>query len=1047
MKITLLRSFLLLGAFLCFGLAKAQTVSGTVTDANGPLPGASVLVKGTTNGTQTDFDGNYTLNDIDDSATLVFSYIGYKTVEIAVNGRSTVNVTMEEDAQALDEVVIIGYGQTTVKDATGSVAAVTSEDFNQGVIASPEQLIQGKTAGVNISQSSGEPGAGISVNIRGANSVRANNNPLFVVDGVPLFGQNVDATGSSGTGADDTSAVGNPLNFLNPNDIESISILKDASATAIYGSRGANGVVIITTKEGKSGAGGIFEYSSNLSISTPVREFDLLDREGFLQAITDSGQNAAGVDFGSSTDWQRVVFRSTASTTQNLSYSKNYGSGNIRASFGYQKQLGIIEKSDFERISGRINWNQRFLDDKLKVGIQGTISRNNRSQPPLQGNAGFRGDILGAAYSANPTIPNNPNVDPGGGLLNPTNYLASTSNLTNTNRYLVNGFAEYDFTPELTGKVNLGYDTSDSENVSVLSADLLNINGISDIGAGTFNSRELENKLLEATLSYNKAFDNSNLDVVLGFAYQEFRTFGFNSSARGFASTDLNKMSEDLVQTVTDADASVTGSYQQFYYAPNLTNLTVNRLFPSSNTEVVPFNFNRSVQSLVFDNFDNTDELQSFFGRVNYGISDKYLFTATMRADGSSRFGPENQYGYFPSGAFAWKMNEEDFVGDNVSTLKLRLSAGITGNQDGVGYGNFVARQRFATLNLGSIQNNGDVNENGLSIVATPREDLRWEETTDFNIGLDFGFNADRFSGSIDLYRRDTKDILLQTPPPAPSTNPFQFGNVDASVINQGVEVALNYDFIRSDDTNFSANFNISYNDNEIKDFAGSINLGPINGPGLSGAFAQRFEAGQSLFAYYMAIFEGFDGAGNPIYTDIDGNGVGDPDADKTWIGEDGLPDITTGLSLNFSHKNWSVSTFLAGQFGFHVYNNTANALFNAGQLNTSRNITTQALAAGENPSASTAVSTRFLEKGDFVRMQNATIGYNVPLSGEGALKSLRLSVTGQNLFLITDYSGIDPEVTVNTGNLNQAALPSRSIDWNSFPNPRTVTFGINASF
>lgn len=1047
MKITLLKSILLSGAFLCFGLAKAQTVSGTVSDVNGPLPGASVLVKGTTNGTQTDFDGNYTLNDVGDSATLVISYIGYTTEEIAVNGQTTINVVLQEDAQALDEVVIIGYGTTTVKDATGSVAAVTSDEFNQGVIASPEQLIQGKTAGVNIAQTSGEPGAGIQVNIRGANSVRANNNPLFVVDGVPLFGENVDATGNSGSGGDDTSAVGNPLNFLNPNDIESISILKDASATAIYGSRGANGVVIITTKQGKGGAGGVFEFSSNLSISTPVRQYNLLGREAFLQAIDDSGQDASAVDFGANTDWQEAILRTTASTNQNLAYSQNYGSGNVRATFGYQKQLGVVERSDFERVTGRINWNHRFLDDKLKVGIQATASHNNRSQPPLQGNAGFRGDILGAAYSANPTLPNSPSFDPGGGLLNPANYLASTSNLTNTDRYLVNGSIEYDFTPELTGKVNLGYDRSKSENVSVLSGDLLNTDGISNIGAGTFNQLEGENSLLEATLNYNKEFDNSNLDVIVGFAYQDFRRFGFNSAARGFGSTDLNTMSTDLIQTVNDAAATVDGSFQQFYYAPNLDDFTINRLFPSSTTDNSSFGFNRGVQSLVYDNFDNTDELQSFFGRVNYSIQNKYLFTATMRADGSSRFGPENQYGYFPSGAFAWKISEEDFVGEGVSTLKLRLSAGITGNQDGLGYGNFVARQRFAELNLGSIENNGNLNSNGLSIVATDRPDLRWEETIDFNIGLDFGFNSDRFGGSIDVYRRDTQDILLQTPPAAPSTNPFQFGNVDASVINQGVEVALDYDFIRNDDTNFNAAFNISFNDNEIRDFEGAINLGPINGPGLSGAFGQRFEAGRPLFAYYMAIFEGFDSSGNPIYTDIDGNGVGDPDADKTWVDEDGLPDITTGLSLNFSHKNWSVSTFLAGQFGFSVYNNTANALFNAGQLNTSRNVTVEAANSGESPSASTAVSTRFLEKGDFVRLQNATVGYNVPLSGEGALKSLRLSLTGQNLFLITDYSGIDPEVTVNTGNLNQAALPSRGIDWTTFPNPLTVTFGINATF
>ncbi len=1044
MKIRLLKGLLLLGAFICFGAIQAQTVSGTVSDANGPLPGASVLVKGTTNGTQTDFDGNYTLNDVGSDATLVFSYIGFKTFETAVNGRTTINVTLEEDAQALDEVVIIGYGTTTVKDATGSVASVTSEDFNSGVIASPEQLIQGKTAGVNIAQTSGEPGAAIQVNIRGANSVRANNNPLFVVDGIPLFGENTDATGTSGI--DGSSATGNPLNFINPNDIESISILKDASATAIYGSRGANGVVIITTKTGKGSTGGTWEFSSSLSVATPVRPYDLLNGPEFLQGIQDQGRDPSGVDFGANTDWQEVILRSAASTNQNLSYANNYGSGNIRATFGYQKQFGVVERSEFERITGRINWNQRFLDDKLRLGIQASIGRTNQSQPPLEGGAGFRGDILGAAYSANPTLPNDPNRDPGGGLLNPANYLQETSNLTNTNRYLLNGSIEYQFTPELSAKVNLGLDISDSENTSVLSSNIFNINGIAGIGAGTFNSLERENDLLEATVTYAKQFENSNIEIVAGYAYQDFRTFGFNTAARGFGTTDLNKMGRDLRSTVGEAQASVTGSFQQFFYATENGNLTVNRLFPAPETEEVPFQFGREVLALVFDQFDNTDELQSFFGRVNYGIAGKYLFTGTFRADGSSRFGPENQYGYFPSGAFAWQIGEEDFIGENVSTLKLRLSAGLTGNQDGLGFGNFVVRQRYNGLGLGNIENDASrINGAGLGIVSAFNPELKWESTLDFNLGLDFGFNNDRFSGSVDVYRRDTRDLLLQTPPDFPSNAPFRFENVDASVINQGIELALNYDFIQTEDTNFSVAFNIAYNENEIQDFAGGIDLGPINGPGLSGPSAQRFEAGQSLFSYFLPVFVGFEN-GTPLYETEDGGTSAIPSFQQ-FVGEDALPDVTSGLSLNFSHKNWDASAFLSGQFGFSVYNNTANALFNAGQLNTSRNVTTDVLTSGEDPGASTEASTRFLESGDFVRLQNATIGYKVPLSSDSYLKSLRFSLTGQNLFLITDYSGIDPEVTVNTGQVNAAALPSRGIDWTSFPNPRTITFGLNASF
>jgi len=1041
MKITLLKSLFLWGALICFGTIQAQTVSGTVSDSSGPLPGASVLVKGTTNGTQTDFDGNYTLNNVDTDATLVFSYIGFKTFETAVNGRTTINVTLNEDAQALDEVVIIGYGTTTVKDATGSVVAVKAEDFNGGVIASPEQLIQGKTAGVNIQQTSGEPGAGISINIRGSNSVRANNNPLFVVDGIPLGDGDTNAQGNAGEGA---SAIRNPLNFLNPADIESISVLKDASATAIYGSRGANGVVIITTKSGKGSQGSTIEFSSNLSISKPANSYDLLNRDQFLSAVTQFGGNASAVDFGGNTDWQDFITRTTTSTNNNVSYSNNYGQGNVRATFGYSKQFGVVEKTDLERITGRVNANHRFLDDKLTVSLAATISRVNDETAPLNSTAGFRGDILGASYAANPTWPTNPDFTDGSAQLFPANYLTYSQNRTNTNRLLVNGSVKYDFTPELSAKVNLGYDTSESENTSVLSADILGISGIQDVGFGSFNTLDRDSKLLEATLNYTKDFGDSNLDILVGYSFQDFTTSGRNAQARGFGTSDLNEMGADLRNVVNAAQATIDGSFQQFYYGTNTSGLIVNRLFPSVVAgDNIPFQFSREVLSLTADTFDFTDELQSFFGRINYSIAGKYLFTGTVRADGSSRFGPENRYGIFPSGAFAWQLGEEDFVGDAVSTLKLRLSAGVTGNQAGLGFGNFVARQRFGGLGL---NNDSTVNQNGLTIVATDVPDLKWEPTLNLNVGLDFGFNNDRLSGSIDVYRNTTTDVLLRTPPAAPAIDPFQFGNVDATILNQGVEFALAYDWIQQEDVNFSSSFNIAYNENEVQDFAGLIDTGAINGQGLSGAFAQRFAAGQSLFSYFMAEFTGLDSAGQPTFADQNGDGVGDVFSDKVFVGEDALPDVTAGLSLNLRVKNWDLSSYFTGQFGFSVYNNTRNGLFTSGSITNARNVTTDLLTSGDAPGASADVSTRYLEKGDFVRLQNATLGYNVPLSGEGTFKSLRLSVTGQNLFLITDYSGLDPEVTVATGDLG-SGVPTRGIDWSAFPNPRTITFGLNASF
>lgn len=1044
MKITLLKSLFLLGAFICFGATQAQTVSGTVSDPSGPLPGASVLVKGTTNGTQTDFDGNYTLNNVPNDATLVFSYIGFKTFEAAVNGRSTINVTLEEDAQALDEVVIIGYGTTTVKDATGSVAAVTSEDFNGGVIASPEQLIQGKTAGVQITQTSGEPGAGIELRIRGTNSVRSNNNPLFVVDGVPLAGDDTSANGQDlGFG---TTGSRNPLNFLNPADIESISVLKDASATAIYGSRGANGVVIITTKSGKAGSGGVFEFSSSLSISTPANEFDLLDRDQYLQAIVDFNpavqdgvltpqEVRSNGDFGNNTNWQDVVTRRATSQNQNLSYSQNYGKGNIRATFGYGKQFGIIENSSLERITGRLNWTHRFLDDKLTLKLQATVSRVNDESAPLSGSAGSQGDLLGAAYSANPTWSSSPSFDPGGGLLNPANLLAEIQSTSLTNRFLGNFSAEYAFTPELSGKVTYGYDTSESTRKSVISSNIIGFNnGTAGNGRGAVNDINVANNLLEATLNYKKEFENSKLDVLVGYSFQDFGRDGRNVQGWGFSSSELNQMGDDLEASANAIERTITGSYQQYGFSPNRPEIFVNRLFPT----VVTDNLNAvdlKVRSIFTDTFDFTDELQSFFGRVNYSIAGKYLFTGTLRADGSSRFGPNNQYGYFPSAAFAWQIGDEDFIGENISTLKLRVGGGITGNQEGLGFGNFVRRERYSGT---GISNGGNIdNIPGTGAVSFVNSDLKWEETLQYGIGLDFGFNNDRLSGSIDVYRKETSDLLLRLQSAQPAPQPFVFENIDDGlVVNQGIEFALAYDVIQSEDFNWNLSGNIAYNDNIFEDFPGQIPAGTIRGQGLTGAFAQILAGGQPLFSYFLRDFQGFDGDGQPI-GDIQG-----------FVGEDALPDINAGLSTNFTYKNWDLSAYFAGQFGFSVYNNTRNAFFTAGSIANGRNVTTDLIGSQESGLAAAAVSTRFLESGDFVRLQNATLGYNVPLSGEGTFKSLRLSVTGQNLFLITNYSGLDPEVSTTpdgAGLLN--GLPTAGIDYTSFPRPRTITFGLNATF
>ena len=1025
MKKNVLKRFLFLVSMLFGSVMLAQTVTGTVTESSGPLPGVNVSVKGTQNGTTTDFDGKYTLSNVAQDATIVFSYVGYKTKEVKYTGQATLDVVMAVDSQTLNEVVIIGYGSTTKKDATGAVDAVSSDDFNKGSVASPEQLLQGKSAGVQITQSSGEPGAGINIRIRGTSSVRSNNNPLFVVDGVPL------PSGGTPGGADNgfgSTAAKNPLNFLNPDDIKSISILKDASATAIYGSRGANGVIIITTKDGKGRVGQQFDFSSTVSVASVAKSYDLLSGADFVAGVTQLGGDGASQNKGFNTDWQDVVTRNAISQQQNLSFAKSYDKGSYRASMGYGKIQGVLEKSDLERLTGRLNLSHRLFDDKLKLNMQLTLSQVNDLAPAISDNAGFQGDLLGAAYSANPTWDSSVDFVPGGSNLSPSQMLAYIQSKTETNRILYNLSADYQLTNALNAKVTYGKDNNNSSRGSSVSGLISGFtNGTAGNGRGSLNDIYTDNQLFEVTLNYKKDFDNSKLTALAGYSYQQFKNRGRYISGWGYSTNDLDQMSAFLKGSANAIQNSISGSFQEYGYDKD--GLFVTRLFPSVTTDNLTAPSGLTVNALAADTWNNNDELQSFFGRVNYSIADKYLFTATLRADGSSKFGGNNQYGYFPSAAFAWKISEEDFVPDNVSTLKLRLGYGITGNQDGVGYGNFIRRERFGGIGISS---GGDITPPGTNTVSFANPDLKWEQTDQINVGLDFGFNDDRLNGSIDYYHKDTKDFLLQTTAAQPSPQPFFFTNIDANIINQGVEFALNYDVIQGEDANWNVGFNVAYNDNMVENFDGQIPFGQIFGQGLSGAFAQLLAGGQPLFSYYLRDFQGYDSNGQQI---------GD---EQKFVDKSALPKVNLGISSSFKYKNWDGAVSLTGQYGHYIYNNTANAFFTAGSLANGRNVTRDVLTSGEAGNNAPDVSTRFLEKGDFLRLQNLTIGYNFDLGESSSLKSFRLSVTGQNLFVITSYSGLDPEV--NTSNV-QNNIPSLGIDYTSFPTPRTITFGLNASF
>ncbi|WMN10860.1 SusC/RagA family TonB-linked outer membrane protein [Marivirga salinae] len=1025
-----MRHFLLIIASVCwFSLgslyAQDRTVSGTVTDSKTGegLPGVNVLVVGTSEGATTDFDGKYKLS-ISGDVSLKFSYIGYKSQTIEVGSRSVIDVQLQEDVEQLSEVVVVGYGEVEARDATGAVERVTSKEFNGGVISSPEQLIQGKSAGVQITSASGEPGAGVSIRVRGSSSVRNGNNPLFVVDGIPLAGNDVTAGGPDGGLG--TSAPRNPLNFLNPNDIASMDILKDASATAIYGARGANGVVLITTKSGK-GMGKTISYDANVSISAPANRYNLLNKDQYLQGVADLGSNPEDVRFDDAdTDWQDQIMRTAISTKHDIAYGDSYSTGSYRASVGYEKQNGIIESASLERFNARINWNQKLLDDKLTFNTSTNFSRVNDSFAPITNNAGFQGDLLGAALVAPPTLA--PDFETLG-YLNPNKLLEYNQDLAETNRALINISADYDLTENFNIRLNGGLDYSNSTRNTVTSQDLvIDTRGITNNGRGSSVNIENRSTLFEALLNYNKKVGEGNLDILAGYSYQDFLYTGRSVSGFGYGTSDLNAMVDQTIQAGNAVRGAITGDYQQFGYAEGGDTFFTNQFgdAPSlGNPGSVP------VDAVVENNYGNYNELQSFFGRINYSLYDKFLFTATIRTDGSTRFGGDNKYGIFPSGAFAWRISDEDWAAETFDNLKLRLGYGVTGNQE-IPHNLHQRRDSYGGID---INNDGTVQQPGTSPVAFENPGLRWEQTSMYNGGFDFGIINNRLTGSIDYYYKNTEDLLIQIFSPQPAATPFFWTNLDANVVNQGFELMLDYVAIDNENLTWNVGFNVSRNENEVKNLGEFFfDTGNIFGQGLSGAFAQRIANNQPLFSYYMVESNGFDAQG---FNDIEGE-------NPELVGKFPIPVWNYGFNTTVAYKNFDFALYLNGQGGHHIYNNTANAFFTAGSLGSGRNVTEDVLESGEAQGNTPIVSTYFLEKADFLRVQNLSVGYNFDLDENSFIKSMRLSANAQNLHVFTNYSGIDPEVS-NTAARN--GIPSFGIDYTPFPRPRTLTIGLNVTF
>lgn len=992
---TFTKGALLAAVLLLFGNAALaqRTVTGKVVDAETgeALIGATVSVVGTTRGGLTDIDGNYSVVVPDGSTQIRFAYTGYKEEVVELGGSNTVDMAMKPGT-VLDEIVVIGYGAVKKDDATGAVATISTKDFNRGVIVAPEQLMQGRVAGVQVTTASGEPGAGINVRIRGTTSVRSGNNPLFVVDGIPLSGGDTQAAGSdAGFG---TSSPRNPLNFINPDDIASIDILKDASATAIYGSRGANGVVIITTKKGQQGKGAL-NYNYSLGVSKIANRYDLLGREEFLDAYEQfNGADArAALDGDADTDWQDEVFQTALTHTHNVSFGGAAAGADYRFSLGYQNQDGIVKESGMQKFNGRFSGSKKFINDRLTLTANIMLADITDDNAPISNNSGFEGDLMGALLKANPSqavrgadgkFVQLSNTEP-----NPSAMLEYTKDITKTLRSLGGVTAEFNILKGLSFKTILGYDRSLSNRKSAYSKDL-NVTSISNKGRLFIGDVEVDNRLWENYFTYTKGFGKTNFTGVLGYSYQSFDYYARGAEYSNFRTSNLDLMINNYASAEQNKLGSAEGT----------------------------------------NSLRQIDELQSYFGRVNFDIADKYLLTATMRADGSTRFGADNRYGYFPSFAAKWRLGSESFMPTSLASLSLRLGWGITGNQE-IPHNLYQPRQRYSDWDINNDANN--VEGGGLNSVTFENPALKWETSKQLNFGIDFAFAQGRVVGSLDLYKKNTDDLLIQVTSAQPAVSPFVWKNLDADIENKGVELGLNVVAVKNSRFSWDVNFNISYNKNEVKDFSGLINTGAINGQGLSGAFAQRIAQGQPLFAFFVRDFAGYDDNGISVYNGGDF---------QQFIGSP-LPTVYTGLGSNLSFSNFDFGFNFYGQFGNKIYNNTANAFFTAGSLANGRNVSSEVVGNGESNLNAPDVSTRFLEDGGFVRLQNVTLGYNLrPRSS--AVSSVRIYVTGQNLAVFTNYSGQDPEV-----NINKAidGVPSLGIDYTAYPRPRTFIVGASVSF
>ena len=973
---------LLAGSFLAN--AQQKTITGKVTsDIDGsPVSGASVVAKGSNKGTQTAADGTFSVSVPASATKLTITSIGFGSQEVTI-GTGAVNVVLNATAEGLTEVVVIGYGTARKKDLTGAVSSVSEKNFNKGIITSPDQLIQGKAAGVQLTSASGAPNAAISVRIRGNSSVRAGNEPLYVIDGVQLS-NNSARPGSNIDGDLGGLPGGNPLTFINPADIASIDILKDASATAIYGSQGSNGVILITTKKGQSGKP-VLDFTSSFGVSKVAKKINYASASEYRGALTSYGLTSG--DLGANTD----AFDEITQTGKTQNYSLGISGGNdaskYRLSLGYLDQKGIILKTSLVKYNADFNASFKFLESK-KLGLDVHIIANQTQEnvAPISNNAGFRGSLVGAALQWNPTrslykANGELDIDNGGDNVNPLGYSRSYDDKLNVSTVLAAISPSYKFTDWLEYKLLVSFNQSKGNRRQQIRS-FINLDGIQNSGWGRAANAELTTTQVTHTLNFNKnVAKNITLGALVGYEYIKIDNKGNDQSGRDFGN-----------------------SYSANYYD--------GLAFSSQGT--------RRISTF----FDPTSELQSYFVRANVNMSDRYLLTATFRADGSNKFGSNNKYGYFPSVGAAWNVSNENFMRGIklISNLKLRAGWGRTGNQQ---FPAGSAITRYTPNGPGTYEQ-----------PSTKNADLKWQTDDQTNVGIDFGLLGGRITSTIDYFSKKTNGllVLLDFAAPSPGDGKRWYNLPGAIVKNSGLEFTVNAQVIKKQDFTWDFGINATFQKNVINGLAAPLLTGAINGQGLSGAFVQRMSNGQPLNAFYVRQFNGID----PVtgQANLEDGGV------SFFFMGSGNPTTLLGINTNLGYKKFSLGIAMNGAFGHKIYNNTANAILPINNLG-NRNISTDLLSGNkEDLSSPITTSSRYLEKGNFLRLANATLNYSIGSVGK-VIRGANVFVTGQNLFVITRFKGFDPEVNVDK---NIGGVPSFGIEYTPYPSARTFIFGLNFS-